>query len=342
MLRQSMSNNDLRQCLRITVGASVGFCFAKVFGWSYGVFFTVLPMLLLGLVPVMNGHAARQLLAAGVMCALEVGIIGGLLGGQPVAMTIVAFGLFLYRFRCMARGPLFLFGANGVLMLSIMLHFASYPDTDVNQLIASNLVATLLSIVIAYMLTVFIPDVEPRQPPPAPVQGKEKHRIRHESLLGAGVATLSFLAFQILDLRDSMSAQATTILVLFPMHWNGALIYARRRAMGTILGVAYGLLVQLVLYDWYDNLLLILPLFMFGTLIFSKLHIREASGAGIGFGALTTLGILFGQYLSPSSDLVFSGLYRVSSTLGAIVVAMFACYCLHKLLNQFAATRFGH
>jgi hypothetical protein len=47
--------------------------------------------------------------------------------------------------------------------------------------------------------------------------------MRHEALLGASIATLSFLVFQIFDLRDSMSAQATTLLLLFPMHWNGAL-----------------------------------------------------------------------------------------------------------------------
>lgn len=46
--------------------------------------------------------------------------------------------------------------------------------------------------------------------------------MRHEALLGASIATLSFMVFQIFDLRDSMSAQATTLLVLFPMHWDGA------------------------------------------------------------------------------------------------------------------------
>ncbi len=33
-----------------------------------------------------------------------------------------------------------------------------------------------------------------------------------------------------------MSAQATTLLLLFPMHWNGALGYARKRAMGDLDG----------------------------------------------------------------------------------------------------------
>ena len=45
-------------------------------------------------------------------------------------MTPIVFLLFLYRFAAMSRGSLFLFGANGVLSLSIMLHFASYPNTN--------------------------------------------------------------------------------------------------------------------------------------------------------------------------------------------------------------------
>ncbi|MGL4937766.1 DUF2955 domain-containing protein, partial [Shewanella sp.] len=62
LLRHSpLTANDLRQCLRIATGATIGFTLCKIFGWSNGVFFTVTPMLLLGLVPVMNGHAMRQL-----------------------------------------------------------------------------------------------------------------------------------------------------------------------------------------------------------------------------------------------------------------------------------------
>ena len=103
--------------------------------------------------------------------------------------------------------------------------------------------------------------------------------MRHEALLGASVATLSFLVFQLFDLSDSLSAQATTLLLLFPMHWNGALNYARKRAMGTVLGVAYGLSVQLLLYDWSGVLLLVAPLLWIGTLIFAHAHVKEASGA---------------------------------------------------------------
>lgn len=335
-----LTANDLRQCLRIATGGTIGFTLCKLFGWSNGVFFTVTPMLLLGLVPVISGHAVRQLLASSAMAGLEVGLLGGFFGSHPGLMTPIVFLLFLYRFAAMSRGSLFLFGANGVLSLSIMLHFASYPGTDLNDLIFSNFWATGLSVIIAYLMTALWPDVEPRaayQPGP-----KAPHRMRHEALLGASIATLSFLVFQIFDLRDSMSAQATTLLLLFPMHWNGALDYARKRAIGTLLGVSFGVMVQLFLYDWSGLLILIVPLLWLGLMLFAQAHVKEASGSGVGFGAMTTLGILFGQYLTPGNDLIFSALYRVSSIFVAIVATLFLCYLLHKLLNSFEATRFGY
>ncbi|MCT8872682.1 DUF2955 domain-containing protein [Shewanella xiamenensis] len=335
-----LTANDLRQCLRIATGGTIGFTLCKLFGWSNGVFFTVTPMLLLGLVPVISGHAVRQLLASSAIAGLEVGLLGGFFGSHPGLMTPIVFLLFLYRFAAMSRGSLFLFGANGVLSLSIMLHFASYPGTDLNDLIFSNFWATGLSVIIAYLMTALWPDVEPRaayQPGP-----KAPHRMRHEALLGASIATLSFLVFQIFDLRDSMSAQATTLLLLFPMHWNGALDYARKRAIGTLLGVSFGVMVQLFLYDWSGLLILIVPLLWLGLMLFAQAHVKEASGSGVGFGAMTTLGILFGQYLTPGNDLIFSALYRVSSIFVAIVATLFLCYLLHKLLNSFEATRFGY
>ncbi|PJG58417.1 DUF2955 domain-containing protein [Aeromonas cavernicola] len=335
-----LTANELRQCLRIAFGCTLGFLLCKLFGWNYGVFYTVTPVLLLGMVPVMNGHAARQLLASAGLCGIEVGLLGGLFGSHPALMIPIAFLLFLYRFAAMSRGSLFLFGANGVLSLSIMLHFASYPQTDLNDLIVNNLWASILSVLIAYLMTALIPDVEARPTPPA--IAKAPNRMRHEMLLGATIATLSFMVFQLFDLRDSMSAQATTLLVLFPMHWDGALRYARKRAMGTLLGVSVGLICQLVLYDWSSVLLLVTPLLWLGAMLFSHAHVKEASGSGVGFGALTTLGILFGQYLTPGNDLVFSALYRVSSILVATLATLLICYLVHSLLNRFAPTRFGY
>lgn len=335
-----MSHNDLRQCLRIATGGTLGFLISKLMGFNYAVFFTVTPMLLLGLVPVISAAVTRQVLASSVLSIVEVGLLAGFFGGQPIVMSLIAFVLFLYRFACMSKGSLFLFGANGVISLSIMLHFASYPATNVNDLIFCNFWGHISSICIAFLMMALFPDVTPRTAHSG--ESKAPHRMRHEALLGASVATISFCAFQVLDLQDSLSAQVTTLILLFPMHWNGALDYARRRALGTILGVSCGLIIQLLLYNWSHELLLLLPLFWLFTLLFSQAHITEAMGSGVGFAGLTTFGILYGQNLTPNNDLIFSGLYRTSSILVAIIATLIACYLVHRILNRFEATRFGH
>lgn len=255
-------------------------------------------------------------------------------------MTTIAFMLFLYRFAAMSRGSLFLFGANGVLSLSIMLHFASYPQTDLNDLILNNIWASVLSVLIAYLMTILIPDVEAR-PKPASAP-KAPHRMRHEALLGATVATLSFLVFQVFDLRDSMSARGHDLAGAVPHALERCAELCPQTGDGHLAGVTFGLLGQLLLYDWSGQLLLVAPLLWLGAMLFSHAHVKEAGGSGVGFGALTTLGILFGQYLTPGNDLVFSALYRVSSILFAIVVTLLACYLVHRLLNRFEATRFGY
>jgi len=338
-----ISENDIRQCLRIATGASIGFFLCKFFNWNYGVFFTVTPILLLGMIPKMTAHAARQCLASALVCGLEVGILGGFFGGHPVQMSIIVFLLFLYKFACMSKGSLFLFGANSALSLSIMLNFASYPATDLNDLIFTHLGASILSVMIALAMTALIPGIETdtKAPVHAQPQAKRDNQTRHEMLMGATIATLSFLMFQVFNLSDSMSAQATSVLLLFPMHWNGTLGYARKRAMGTILGVAVGLIGLLFLYNWSGELVLVLPVLWISLMLFSYTHAKEGGGSSVGFGALTTLGILFGQYLTPGNDFFFSALYRVSSILFAIVATLLACYLVHRLLNRFEATRYG-
>lgn len=336
----ALSANDLRQCLRIATGATLGFLCCKVLEFNYGVFFTVLPMLMLGILPKMSLHVVRQVMASSAIAIIEVALLAEYLGSHPLVMSMVAFLLFLYRFACMSRGSLFLFGATGVISLSIMLHFASYPDTDVTELAINNFMGCGVSILIAYLMMYLFPDVEERAPMAA--IPKAPHRMRHEALMGATIATLSFVVFQVFELRDSLAAQGTTLMLLFPMHWNGALGYARRRAIGTVLGVSCGLLMQLFLYTWSHELLLLLPLFWLVTLLFSQAHVTEAMGSGVGFGAMTTLGTLYGQNLTPSNDLFYSSLYRASSIFGAIVLTLMACYLVHRLLNRFEVTRFGH
>ena len=335
--KPALSQNGLRQCLRVAGGGSLGFIISQLMGWNYGVFFTVFPMFLLGMVPILNGSIIRQFLANVSLNALEVSLVVGLLKHMPVVMTLVVLGLFLLRFNLMAKGPLFLFGANGVLTLSILLHFASYPGVDLSDLLASNIMASLLAVFIAMLMHTLFPDVEPRQPPPR--SAKPAAQIRHETLMGGITATLSFVVFQMFDLRDSLSAQMATILILFALGYSGARVSAGKRAIGTLLGCNLALAMQLLLYTQSHHFLLVILLYWLGLMLFAREHILEGGGSGIGFGGLTTLGILFGQSLGPQQDLVYSALYRFSSMSVALVGTLLVMACLHCLLNSWQPTR---
>lgn len=332
-----LNENGLRQCLRVAGGGALGFVVSQVMGWNYGVFFTVFPMFLLGMVPILNASIIRQFLANVSLNALEVSVVVGLLKHMPVVMTLVVLCMFLFRFNLMAKGSLFLFGANGVLTLSILLHFASYPSVDLSDLLASNVVASVLAVFIAMLMHTLFPDVEPRQPPPK--ASKTQAQVRHETLIGGITATLSFIVFQVFDLQGSLSAQMATILVLFAMGYAGARVSARKRAIGTLLGCNLALVMQLLLYTQSNHFLLVIMLYWLGLLLFGREHIKEGGGSGIGFGGLTTLGILFGQSLGPNQDLVYSALYRFSSMSVALVATLLVMACLHALLNKWTPTK---
>ncbi|MFL1482713.1 DUF2955 domain-containing protein [Marinobacter sp. LN3S78] len=335
--KPSMNANDLRQCLRIAFGGILGFLFCKIAGTNYGAFYTVTPMLLLGMVPVLNPHVMRQFLAGAALVTVMVLVVQGLFGDKPVPLILIVAGLFALLFRAMTRGPNFLFGATSIVNLSMLLHFASYPSADVLGMVTTFLEAVLVSLAIVVLMHWLFPEVEPRPPrqiPPKPVSNQ-----RHEVILATTVATLSFIAFQVLDLRGSLSAQVATILVLFPLNWKGAGPAGWNRAIGTFVGCNAGLVLQLFLLNHFD----VLPFITFGLwlslMVFARYHMLEGGISGAGFAALTTMAILFGQYLTPSTDLVYSDLYRFSSLTVAVLVSLMAVYVMHHVLNRFTSTR---
>lgn len=333
----SLSDNDLRQCLRIATGGSLALLLCKLFNLQYGAFFCVYPMLLLGLVPRLNAHLVRQFFAQGLVVSLEIAVLYGLFGGRPLLMTPLVFLLFLYRFALMASGPHFLFGALGAVFLSIQLNFASYPTIDVIAMLGYNGRAIVLAMAIAGLMFYLFPDSQPR--PPRTPPPKDRASRRHEALLGATVATLSFIVFQCLDLQDSLSAQVASILLLFPMHWKGSHFAGRVRALGTLLGCAIALLIMLLLYDHHDLLPLVTLLLWIAAMFCARWHMLEQGVPGVGFGALTSLAILFGQSLSPSHDIMFAILYRLSSVCISVLLTLFVVFMVHRLLNRFVATR---
>lgn len=330
--------NDFRQTLRISFAGMLALSISSFFDTHYGVFYVVYPLLLTSLVPVFNRHIAKQFIFSAALNCVEMVLIIGYLSQWPVIMTLVVFALYVMRFRFMSKGPLFLFGSMGVVCQSVMLNFMSYPSANWHTLLFSNIEASVMAVALSALMHYLIPDAEPRKPPP--LIEKDAARVRHESLLSGSVATIIFIVFQLSDLSDSLSALMAGILILFPMHYRGAVISSLWRVVGVVLACLYILLVQLILYDHSSHMLLMMPLIGLGLAFSARLHVMEKVGAGVGFASITTIGIMFGQNLQPDGDLVFSDLYRATSVTIALLATLTMVFILHRLLNCFAATRF--
>lgn len=339
MSAPKLDANGLRQALRIAGGSALGFSLCKLMNWPNGIFFTVYPMLLLGLVPVLNAHIIRQFFASVAFSGLFILVVQGLFSHLPVVMTLLSFLAFAFLFYQMSRGVNFLFGALSVVSLSIQLHFSSYVGngSSIYPLIISNGLAVLVTVLGAILMHFIFPDVKPRQGREIPTKARES--IRHEVLLCATVATLSFVIFQVFDLQDSVSAQAASILILFPLCWKAAGMAGWQRAIGTLIGCNLALVSQLFLYNHTDILIFPVLILWILTFIFSRYHILSGGIPGVGFGVITTFGILFGQSLGPGQDLVYSALYRFSSVSVAILISLCAVYIMHHVLNRFSVTR---
>ena len=336
-LATQMSEQESRRLLRIAFGCCIGFTISKVMNWPYGVFFTVYPILLLGMVPVFNALIAWQFVGSVLINIVEIFVLRSLFEHSALLMTLGVFALFAVHFRFMARSSHFLMWTMGVVSISVMLHFSSYPGASLSDMAMATALATLIAIISAAVLYWLIPDKAPVNLPTPPALSSAQ--INHRMLMGAVLATLSFVVFQILDLQDSLSAQVATVLVLFPMTLQGTVSSALNRAKGVALGCAIGISAQFLLYDLIQFLPLVVLTLFATVLITARLHLVERAGSGMGFGALTTIGILFGQYLQPNADILYSSMYRLSSVVVALAILLIAAFWLDKLLDKFALTR---
>ncbi len=334
----SYSSNDFRQTLRIVLTGIAALSVSTFYNVQYGVFYVVYPLMLVSLVPVFNRHIARQFIVSTVVNCIEMVLIMGYLSQWPVIMTLVVFALYVMRFRFMSQGPLFLFGSMGVVCLSVMLNFMSYPDNNWHTLLFSSIEASFLAVALSALMHFILPDVEPRKLPP--IVMKNAARVRHESLLSGVVATMIFVVFQTCDFSDSLSALMAALLILFPMHYRGVMISSLWRIVGVVLSCLYILVVQLILYDNSSYVMLVMPLVGLGLAFAARLHVMEKVGAGVGFASITTIGIMFGQNLQPDQDMVFSDIYRITSVTVALLVTLTMVFLVHRILNHFEATRF--
>ena len=333
-----MTPNEKRRLLRIAFGTTAGFTACKLMDWPYGVFFTVYPMLLLGMIPIFNRSLATQFIVGVFINAAEMWVLEALFTPYPVAMWIAVLFIFVMHFRFMLTTPYFLMWASGLVTLSTMLNFGSYDGANLNDMFMAAILAVCISVISAYVLYWLLPDVEPFKGGPKPPELKAS-QINHRTILCAILATLSFTAFQIFNLKDSLSAQVATLLLLFPMTYQGSVASAKNRAKGVAYGCSLALVAQVLLYSMIGHFLLVALALFITVMITAYFHIAERVGSGVGFGALTTIGILFGQYMTPHSDILFSAMYRFSSVIVAMLLVLVFAYLLDNFLNRFPATR---
>jgi hypothetical protein len=65
------------------------------------------------------------------------------------------------------------------------------------------------------------------------------------------------------------------------MHYRGAVISSIWRVAGVVLACLYILVVQLIIYDFSNHMLLMMPLIGLGLAFSARLHVMEKVGAGL-------------------------------------------------------------
>lgn len=333
--RPALSEDGWRQAARIALGSVAGLSIAKIMDWPFGVFFAVYPILLLGLLPVFNARVAVQFLASSLAAIAAANLLILLGSVSPFAAALAFFLFAAHCFRLMAQGRWFLFGAVTAVSTSVLVHLASHASTPAQDLYAAQFIATALAVFIAATMHALLPE---RRPTPPPAAAKPASLVRHQMLLGAICATASHAAFQVLDLADSLSAQAATILVLFPMTLAGGRAAAWTRVVGTLLGSAFALVLQVAVHSPAPHLPMLVLLYGAGMLLFATMHVRENAGPAVGFGAATAVAVLAGQ-LSADADLYGVSLYRSSSIAVASLLMLLCIFATQTALDLFPASR---
>ena len=335
--RMELSAFEQRRLLRIAFSGAAGFAISKIMGWPFGVFFAVFPMFLIGMVPVFNSMIVAQFLAGTVVSGLELWILQQLFTPYPLLSLMVVAFFFCCHFRWMITTPYMLLWASSLVTTTTLLNLGSYQPASIHNMMVTTAVASVISVIAVAVTFWLIP--EPESPGRPPVQNLSHSQINHRMLMGGLLCTGSYIVFQVCDLQDSLSAQVATVLVLFPMTLQGTLLSSWNRTRGILYGCGMAIVVQILMYDLIDHLILVVIAMFMTVLVAARLHLAERAGSARGFGALTTIGILFGQYMQPGGDILYSSIYRITSVTFALVLLMICAWSLDALLNRWSLTR---
>ncbi|MGF1869901.1 DUF2955 domain-containing protein [Photobacterium indicum] len=353
--------------MRIWFGCVAGLAVTLLFGWSYGLFAALLPLFVLTQIDQWNSGILIQLVLGIVWVSIQVTFIVGFFQPYPVLMTLAVGILLMAKCIAMTHKSSYLFGYTGLLIGSILLNFGSFNSFDIEEFVMGLWASALVTAPIVAMALYLFPEKSP-----SPLVGisssdatelqkantskqeaststststanersihirnqrkDEIGRVR-QAALGWIVAMAAFILFQVADLSDSLSAQASIFIVLTPMTLIGSLGAAKIRIIGTFLGCLAGMMVQLSLYTLSNNGVLFLMAYAIAAGIFCKWLASGTIKASIGFSAMSALTVpLTTSFVPEQQDAFFSICYRFSSIFVAVIGTSLAIWIGHHLL----------
>jgi len=349
--------------MRIWFGCVAGLAITLLFGWSYGLFAALLPLFVLTQIDQWNSGILIQLVLGIVWVSIQVTFIVGFFQPYPVLMTLAVGILLMAKCIAMTHKSSYLFGYTGLLIGSILLNFGSFNSFDIEEFVMGLWASALVTAPIVAMALYLFPEkssstlvgilssdsiekenanTSNKEACTSTASERKIHisnqrkddigRVR-QAALGWIVAMAAFILFQVADLSDSLSAQASIFIVLTPMTLIGSLGAAKIRIIGTFLGCLAGMMVQLSLYTLSNNGVLFLMAYAIAAGIFCKWLASGTIKASIGFSAMSALTVpLTTSFVPEQQDAFFSICYRFSSIFVAVIGTSLAIWIGHHLL----------
>lgn len=326
-----MTENDLQQIKRVLFGSYLGFILPKIFDWDYGTYFSLYPILIMGLSPVINAHIIRQFLFSGVFSVAVAYFITVNSSVSIVTTITLSFSINVFCFWIMSTNTAFLAGAQSLISIHTLTHLGSYQSTNLSDVYTSVILATFITAAIVAISFYFFPDRHER----TIIQKSVQSNIDNikKTMLGSVVSSVSLMFFMLFDEKDSIAAQVSSLLVLFPINWNLIFHSSIKRIYGTIIGSSTALIIQVIVSVFNENIFIISFLYCFCIMLYTSAHIKENAGPAKWFVALTTLSVIVGMK-TMNSDISYSSLYRLTSVPIAIVVTIMITYIIHLVINQ--------
>lgn len=319
------------KAMRIWFGCSFGLAASMVFGWSYGFFAIMLPLFVLGRMNHFHLPMLLMVCFSAIWTTIQATLLLEYLQFHPSLMTVAVGMMMLFKCVAMMNPKTYLFGYMGLLVGSIVLNFASYNFIDIEEFNVNLWVICFANIAVCALAYWLFPEPESAQQEEQ-MTTPVKSDIDYISQVAMGwvVAMAAFLVFQVADLYDSLSAQASILIILTPMTLAGSLAMAKIRIIGTALGCLAGMAIQLLLGNWFGNGLLFWLAFTIAMGPFCLWLTKGQVKAAIAFSAMSALAVPLTTSLVPEQkDAFFSILYRFSSIFVAVTITAMVMWVVH-------------